>query len=62
MSKTDTEELKGISVKNTSSGFIIELQGSLYKRIGENVTNGKFTKNFYHDLKEFIQSIKKLEE
>ena len=49
MSKTDTEDLKGITVKNTSTGFIIELQGSLYIRIGENVTNGKFTKNFYHD-------------
>ena len=52
--------LEGISIKNTISGFTIELNGPLYKNIGENINKGKATKAFYHELKEFVQSIKNL--
>ena len=61
MNASSSDELNGITIKNTNKGFIIELQGPLYKHIGDNVSSGKFTKAFYHELKEFIKSIKNLD-
>ena len=61
METIDESGLKGIKVKSTAKGFIIELDGLLYKRINENINNGKFTKEFYHELKTFVQKIKSYE-
>ena len=61
MDSVNINDLKGVSFKKTTQGFAIEFSGSLYKNIGENINNGKFTKEFYHELKLFIQNIKKLE-
>lgn len=61
MSTLDESDLKGIIVQSTEKGFKIELDGPLYKRINENINNGKFTKEFYEELKHFIQKIKSFE-
>lgn len=61
MGTLNETDLNGITVKNTSSGFIITLDGPLYKRIGENISKGEKTKSFYHQLKIFISSIKELD-
>jgi hypothetical protein len=52
--------LNGISVKNTSTGFIIELNGKLYKKLGEEINNGTATKPFYSELKKFVNQIAKI--
>ena len=61
MGSNNENELNGITVKNTSSGFIITLDGPLYKRVGENISKGVKTKAFYHQLKNFIASLKELD-
>lgn len=61
MSSQSPDDLQGILIKNTNEGFTIELKGPLYKEIGDNVSKGKFTKQFYHELKTFIQAIKNFE-
>ena len=57
---TESVSLEGISVKNSSSGFTIELKGDLYKKIGESINNGKATKPFYSELKKFVRAISDL--
>ncbi len=61
MSSLDESDLKGIKIQSTEKGFLIILDGPLYKRVNENLNNGKFTKEFYHELKGFIQKIKSFE-
>ena len=54
----DESDLNGIKIKSTTKGFVIELDGLLYKEINDNINNGKFTKEFYHELKQFVKNIK----
>ena len=54
-------DLNGITVKNISSGFIITLDGPLYKKIGDNISRGKNTKDFYYQLKNLLTSLKELD-
>ena len=61
MNSFTEDDLKGIRVRSTDTGFIIELDGLLYRRINENINSGKSTKAFYHELKSFIKNIKTLE-
>ena len=60
MESSNKSAIDGITVKNTANGFIIELNGPLYKTIGDNINKGKITKSFYHELKQFVQSIENL--
>ena len=61
MSSLNESDLKGIAVTATEKGFTIILEGPLYKRVNVNINNGKYTKEFYHELKTFIKQIKTLE-
>lgn len=53
-------DLSGISIKVTENGFIIQLTGKMYKKLGEDVNSGKITKPFYHELKKFIKEVSNL--
>ncbi|MHA1984270.1 MAG: hypothetical protein ACW967_07935 [Candidatus Hodarchaeales archaeon] len=53
-------DLTGISIKTTENGFVIQLTGDMYKKLGEEINSGKITKPFYHELKKFIREISDL--
>ena len=53
----ESTSLNGITVKNSLTGFTIELNGDLYKKLGENINNGTATKKFYKELKKFVREI-----
>jgi hypothetical protein len=53
-------DLTGISIKTTENGFVIQLTGDIYKKLGEEINSGKITKPFYHELKKFIREISDL--
>ena len=55
-------DLSGISVTQTDKGFLLRLQGELYRKIGERISKGESTKEFYHHLRIFIKSISQLAE
>ncbi|MHA1991737.1 MAG: hypothetical protein ACW981_12805 [Candidatus Hodarchaeales archaeon] len=53
-------DLTGVSIKTTENGFVIQLTGDMYKKLGEEINRGKITKSFYHELKKFIREISNL--
>jgi len=55
-----SSDLTGISIKTTENGFVIQLTGKLYKKLGEDINSGKITKSFYQELKKFVREISNL--
>ena len=53
-----TLEKDGISVKETTTGLQLNLDGLMYKKIAQECEQGKFNP-FYTLLKEFIKEIEK---